>query len=115
MRRKAPGEEVERFRHGRTPELEEAACKAARWVGDNMAAIDGRDPEIPEAIFNRAADNWEPLLAIGEAAGSEVAARARKVALAACDVEQEQSIGTLLLADNSRRVFGAERGQSRER
>ena len=67
------------------------------------------------AIFNRAADNWEPLLAIGEAAGSEVAARARKVALAACDVEQEQSIGTLLLADNSRRVFGAERGQSRER
>ena len=99
MRRKAPGEKVERFRHGRTSELDEAARKAARWVADNMAAIDGRDPEIPEAIFNRAADNWEPLLTIGEAAGSEVADRARKVALAACGVEQEQSIGTLLLAD----------------
>ena len=99
MRRKAPGEKVERFRHGRTPELDEVARKAARWVADNAVAIEGQDPEIPEAIFNRAADNWEPLLAIAEAAGSEVADRARKVALAACGVEQEQSIGALLLAD----------------
>jgi Protein of unknown function (DUF3631) len=99
MRRLAPGEKVGRFRHGRTPELDEAARKAARWAADNAAAIEGRDPEIPEAIFNRAADNWEPLLAIAEAAGPEIAARARATALAACGTREDDSLSVRLLAD----------------
>ena len=99
MKRRAPGETVTQFRLGRTPELVEAARKALRWVADNVDAIRECDPAIPDAIFNRAADNWEPLLAVAEVIGGDVAARARQAALAACGVEQEQSIGTLLLAD----------------
>jgi putative DNA primase/helicase len=61
MKRRAPGEMVSRLRHGRTPELSEVAMKAARWVADNADAIRECDPNIPDAIFNRAADNWAPL------------------------------------------------------
>jgi hypothetical protein len=82
MKRRAPGETVSRLRHGRTPELSEVAMKAARWVADNADAIRECDPNIPDAIFNRAADNWAPLFAVAEVAGSDVAARARHVALA---------------------------------
>ena len=46
------------------------AMKAARWVADNADAIRECDPNIPDAIFNRAADNWAPLLAVAEVACS---------------------------------------------
>ncbi len=99
MKRRAPGEAVSRFRGGRTPELAEAARKAARWVADNAEAIRECDPVIPDAIYNRAADNWEPLLAIAEVAGADVAARGRQAALATCGFEEELSQGAALLAD----------------
>ncbi len=99
MRCLAPGERVARFRAGRAPELGMLARKAARWIGDNADAIGSREPEIPGAIFNRQADNWEPLLAIAEAAGPEIAARARAAALAACGAREDESLGVKLLAD----------------
>src|SRR5579884_828480 len=73
--------------------------KAARWTEDNSIAISTREPEIPEAIFNRQADNWEPLLAIAEAAGPEVAVQARAAALAACGAHEDDSLQVRLLAD----------------
>jgi putative DNA primase/helicase len=82
MKRRAPGETVSRLRLGRTPELSEAAMKAVRWASDNIQAIRECDPAVPNAIFNRASDNWAPLLAIAEIAGPEIADRARTVALA---------------------------------
>jgi hypothetical protein len=65
----------------------------------NIEAIHECEPVIPDAIYNRAADNWEPLLTIAEVAGDEVAAPARQTALAACGVEEELSNGAALLAD----------------
>ena len=108
MKRRTSSEKVARFQHRKTPELDKLACKAARWVADNAAAIRVREPRIPEAIFNRAADNWEPLLSIAEVAGDKVAERTRRVALAACGVEEEQSLSAALLAD-IRDIF-AEKG-----
>jgi putative DNA primase/helicase len=99
LRRLAPGEKVARFRAGRAPELAELARKAARWVADNQTSIEGREPGIPDQIFNRQADNWEPLLAIAEATGPEIAERARQVALAACGASEDESLGVRLLAD----------------
>jgi Protein of unknown function (DUF3631) len=99
MKRRALGEKVTRFRHGRTPDLLDAAMKAARGVADNFGAIRECDPAIPEAIFNRAADNWAPLLAIAEVIGGDLPDRARKIAVAACGVEEEPSYGVMLLTD----------------
>jgi Protein of unknown function (DUF3631) len=109
MKRRAPGEPLSRFRHGRTPELIEAASKAARWTADNAEAIRECDPVIPDAIFNRAADNWAPLLAIAEVIGGGVVALARQAALAACGVEEELSPRAALLAD-IREVFAENAG-----
>jgi putative DNA primase/helicase len=37
---------------------------------DNVAVLTWACPSIPEALNDRAADNWEPLLAIADLAGS---------------------------------------------
>jgi Protein of unknown function (DUF3631) len=99
MRRRTSSEKVTRFRQGRAPELREIARKAARWVADNQTSIEGREPGIREQIFNRQADNWEPLLTIAETAGPEIAERARQVALAAVGKSEDESLGVQLLAD----------------
>jgi putative DNA primase/helicase len=108
MRRRTSSEKVVRFRNGRTQELGQLARMAARWVADNDGAIRECDPAIPEAIFNRAADNWEALLSIAEVAGAKIAEHARQVALAACGGEDEQSLGVMLLTD-IREVFGTKK------
>ena len=79
--------------------LSELARKAARWVADHTETIRNSDPDIPEAIYNRAADNWEPLLAIADAVGGDVPEKAREAALAACGVEKDLNFSTMLLAD----------------
>jgi putative DNA primase/helicase len=109
MKRRAPGETISRFQHGRTPELIEAASKAARWTTDNAEAIRECEPVIPDAIFNRAADNWAPLLAIAEVIGAGIAEQARQAALAASGVEEELSPRAALLAD-IREVFAENDG-----
>jgi len=99
MKRRAPGEKVTRFRMSRTAPLAELARKAARWVADHTDTIRNSDPDIPEAVYNRAADNWEPLLAVADAVGGDVPGKAREAALAACGVEKDLNFSTMLLAD----------------
>jgi hypothetical protein len=95
---------VARFRHGRAPDLTELARKAARWVKDNLLRIANADPKIPEAIYNRQADNWGPLLAIAEVIGGDIPKLTRRAALAACGVVEDPSHQEMLLAD-IREVF----------
>jgi putative DNA primase/helicase len=99
MRRRTSSEKVTRFRNGRTPELGQLASKAARWVADNAETIRVCEPDIPKSIYNRAADNLEPLLAIAEVAGARIAEHARQVTLAACGGEDEQRLGVMLVTE----------------
>jgi putative DNA primase/helicase len=59
------------------------------------------DPETPAGVFNRAADNWRPLLAIAAVAGGEWPARARRAVqcVAAAAGDDDQSTRVTLLAD----------------
>ncbi len=58
------------------------------------------DPELPEGLYNRVADNWRPLVAVADAIGSDWPQRARKAALALSNlVEEDRSLGVELLAD----------------
>ena len=68
-------------------------------MADNGSAIRKSDPDIPEAIFNRKADNWAPLLAIAEVAGPMAAHRAKEASLEACAIKEDQSFNTQLLGD----------------
>ena len=62
------------------------------------------DPEIPDCLYNRAADNWFPLIAIADEAGGRWPALARKIA-SAIDGEGEDPTPTVMLLSDIRRVF----------
>src|SRR5438445_332875 len=75
--------------------------RAVRWVADHQDALRIADPAMPAELDDRQADNWRPLLAIADAAGSAWAALARRAArtLAGSVVEADQAAPVPLLAD----------------
>jgi putative DNA primase/helicase len=99
MRRKEKGETVARLRIDRVAELIELCRKVARWVQDNASALTACDPPIPEALHDRAADNWRPLLAIADTIGGEWPARAREAAEGLSGINKDDDIGVRLLED----------------
>ena len=112
MRRRLADEKIEGFRFDRTAHLDELGRKAIRWAMDNVDRLKGADPEMPPGVYNRAADNWRPLLAIADAIGDGWSERARRAVLAAAaDRVIEDSIQLMLLAD-IRAIF-RERGADR--
>jgi hypothetical protein len=60
-----------RFNPLDTEEEDELCRKLARWVADNRERIAACEPNLPEHLFNRIADNWRPLFAIARIAGGE--------------------------------------------
>jgi hypothetical protein len=80
--------------------------RAARWAEDNFSKLTDPDPDIPDALNDRAADNWRPLLAIAELAGAEWLKRARDAAcLLSGEGHESTSRNVELLAD-IRQAFG---------
>lgn len=104
MRRRLPGEHVEKFRlRTDLPAVHAVRGQLAEWVemvGERLA-----EPveSIPVELEDRAQDAWEPLLAVADAAGGHWPATARKAAveLAAEQAEDdgEQSLNLRLLSD----------------
>ena len=73
-----------------------------RWAADHIDALTVARPDLPEALDDRAADGWEPLLAIADAVGGEWPELARRLAVSysAERAEDDQAdMGVLLLAD----------------
>ncbi len=105
LQRKLPGEKVASTLRGNGPDLTDTRRQLARWVEDNREAFAAAAAavHIPEALYNRAADSWEPLLRIAELVGSgwPEAARAAAVAISGSD-DVEESRNTLLLSDIER-------------
>lgn len=102
MKRKAPGECLERFRRGLIVlQAETIRRKARGWIDDNLAALRAADPALPAGLNDRAADNWEPLLAIADLASGDWPQQAREAArvLAGTVNEGENSAAIQLLSD----------------
>jgi putative DNA primase/helicase len=107
MRRRLQTEPIDRFRSDRVDHLRELARKAARWTTDHEHSLRAADPEMPEALHDRARDNLRGVLAIADLVGGEwpETARAAAVTLSAQGGEQDdQSRGVMLLMD-IQRVF----------
>jgi hypothetical protein len=69
MRRRAPDEQVRPFRERVTrPEGEALRRRLAAWVSRHADDIP-EAPRLPAGVTDRSADCWEPLVAIGDAAG----------------------------------------------
>jgi hypothetical protein len=64
MVRKRKDEQVRRLRSSDGKELAVLARKAARWAHDNFAKLLEAQPQMPQALNDRAADVWEPFFAI---------------------------------------------------
>ncbi|GAA0808998.1 DUF3631 domain-containing protein [Spirilliplanes yamanashiensis] len=79
MRRRAPGETVAPYRHRRDgPALRQLANDISQWLRGNLAALEKAEPVMP--LEDRAADTWEPLIAVADLAGGEWPDRARHAA-----------------------------------
>lgn len=109
LRRKLPHEKVDRLRYAETDLFETLAAKLCRFAEDNREAVRLARPILPPQLNDRAQDNWEPLLAIADAAGGAWPSLANKAALAlSSEVGAQQSIGVELLSD-IREVFEAKK------
>jgi hypothetical protein len=113
MQRKTPNEKCERLRNLQTTALRR---QCARFVRDEGAKIACARPEIPAELNDRAADIWEPLLALAELAGGDWPERGRQAAVGLTASAQEANpIGSLLFdifvlftANNAERMFSRE-------
>lgn len=81
MRRRAPGERVAPYRERRDgPPLRALAQRLAEWLRARLAELANAAPAMP--VEDRAADTWEPLVAVADLAGGTWPERARR----ACEV-----------------------------
>lgn len=82
LRRKLATEKLVKLRHADEGHFEDLARQCRRFALDNGKAIGKARPDIPDVLNDRAADNWEPLLAIADASGKHWPRLARTVAVA---------------------------------
>jgi hypothetical protein len=99
MQRKTPNDQCERLR-----DLDVVAVgkdlrqQCAEFVEQHREAIATAKPAIPESLNDRAADIWEPLLAIADCAGGDWPQLAREAGVAlSSDTRENNPIGSLLL------------------
>lgn len=107
MRRRSPSERIARLRESRlAAELDPFRRRLARWTRDNATAIGEAEPQAPDALGDREADNWTPMLAIADAIGGEWPRQARQAALTLSGGNaMDGSAGEQVLAD-LRGAFG---------
>ena len=105
LQRKPRDANVERLRRRDTEEFKRLRSQAARWAADNFGKLVDPDPVVPEALNDRAADNWRPLLAIADLAGGTWPEEARRAARTLSGNEQDDAINVELLRD-IRTAFG---------
>ena len=107
MRRRAPGESVAPYRMRRDrPGMDDLKVHLNRWIRANMRDLELAIPDMP--IEDRAADLWEPLIAVADLAGGRWPEDAREAALVLSEDREanaRQSVQSRLLAD-CRTAFG---------
>ena len=107
MRRRTAGETVAQFRSRRDgPILAALRDRLAGWAQAQIEVLGKAEPDMP--VEDRAADTWEPLIAVADAAGGRWPDLARAACTAlvssAAEDDEDGNLGTLLLTD-IREVF----------
>jgi len=106
MRRRGPGETVHPFRYRRDrPQLAALAQNLHTWARDHHEELEAATPDMP--LEDRAADTWEPLIAVADVAGGDWPDRARSAALilTAEHAASSDTPDTVRLLADCRRVF----------
>ena len=114
LRRKLRTERVERLRAREALKVfGQLQQMAARWAEDHVDALRPMAPAIPGTLNDRAADFWEPLLAIADTIGGAWPDRARRAAttLSGDQEPSDDSPSILLLSDLREILKGKEGGR----
>ena len=112
MRRALPNETVMRFDEKQRSTLLPLARKVRRWADDHKDLLRDVEPEIPDELHGRAADNWRPLLVVAHVVGGPWWDLGREAAIKlSVRKADKESVRVQLLAD-VRSAFGA-RGAER--
>ena len=108
MRRRTRAEKVSPYRQRRDgPALRKLASDLTTWLRSNMVELEKAEPAMP--LEDRAADTWEPLIAVADLAGGNWPERGRRAAqalTAAREGDTEYSDRLRLLLD-CRTSFGS--------
>ncbi|SDX38197.1 DUF3631 domain-containing protein [Nitrosomonas oligotropha] len=99
LRRKLGHENVDRLRYAEPGLFLTLSRKLARFADDCREQVRRARPMLPDALNDRAQDNWEPLFAIAECASNGWIEKATKAALKLSGNDKTDSIGNELLAD----------------
>lgn len=107
MRRTTKEEEdrLERLRLDKLSDFEPLRRRAWRWAQDHLEQLRDTDPEVPDELRGRAADNWRFLLAIANLAGGDWPGRARSAALALSGGSTEDDSARIQLLFDLRQLF----------
>jgi putative DNA primase/helicase len=98
LRRKGKTERTERARRRTLEGFRVLSRQASHWAEDNLPWLEQADPSIPNELDDRAADNWQPLLAVADLAGGQWPALAQKAALAlSAGRDADDEVGVRLL------------------
>jgi hypothetical protein len=106
MRRRAPGEQVSPLRRRDLPALIELRDRLHAFIRGHLAELEAAMPAMP--VEDRAADVWEPLVAVADLAGGgwpELARDACRRLTADADDADDGSLSERLLRD-LKMVFG---------
>ena len=110
LRRKLAHEKVERLRHAEPGLFETLARKLARFGQDYGASLGRTRPDLPDALNDRAQDNWEHLLAIADLAGAHWPKEARGAALELSGEKPDAKSTAEQLLSDIRAIFDADGG-----
>jgi len=108
MRRRAPGEPVQSWRRRRVvPQLRALGDRLHEAVRAHVEELHDAEPDLP--VEDRAADCWEPLVAIADAAGGSWPDRARRACLVlGGEVEPDEATSGERLLSDLREVWNDE-------
>jgi hypothetical protein len=112
MRRRTRQEKVSQYRERRDgPQLARLRDDVAAWAETVVEALADAEPDMP--VDDRAADTWEPLIAVADVVGGDWPQMARQACLAltagAGEADEKMSSSLTLLAD-IRDIFKAFNG-----
>ncbi|WP_441280276.1 DUF3631 domain-containing protein [Bradyrhizobium sp. 63_E2_N1_3] len=105
LTRRKKDETIKPFRLDRVGHLVVLARRLARWTADHAVEIAATEPTMPTGIYNRAADNWRPLLAIATVAGGKWLERGQAAALASAAADIDDAALLELLLGDIRDIF----------
>ena len=102
MRRRAPNDVVRKMSPSMIEEQAPLRSRLEGWARDNGIVLSKADPQIPDQLHDRAADNWAPLLAIADLVGGMWPQEAREAAVklsAAVSADEGENLSLSLLRD----------------